>query len=105
MLTTRRGVRALSGADLGSFLELAQQDPVANVFVIHRAQTTNLEPRWLGGEMWGRFEDGELVAADSSEVDDSYALFTDALAAAGNPRRAWKLTLIGMLSDFRSLFY
>jgi hypothetical protein len=48
---------------------------------------------------------GELVAPDSSEVDDSYALFTDALAAAGNPRRAWKLTLIGMLSDFRSLFY
>ncbi len=48
---------------------------------------------------------GELVTADSSEVDDSYALYTDALAAAGNPRRAWKVTLIGMLSDFRSLFY
>ena len=25
--------------------------------------TTNLEPRWLGGEMWGRFEAGELAAA------------------------------------------
>ncbi len=48
---------------------------------------------------------GELVEPTSSEVDDSYALYTDALAAAGNPRRAWKLTLIGMLSDFRSLFY
>ena len=48
---------------------------------------------------------GELVAPTSSEVDDSFALFTDALAAAGNPRRAWMLTLIGMLSDFRSLFY
>ena len=26
-------------------------------------RTTNLEPRWLGGEMWGRFEEGELAAA------------------------------------------
>ncbi|HJQ05221.1 MAG TPA: GNAT family N-acetyltransferase [Nocardioides sp.] len=63
MLTTRRGVRVLSSADLGAFLGLASQDPVANVFVIHRAETTNLEPRWLGGEMWGKFEGGELVAA------------------------------------------
>ncbi|HWU22337.1 MAG TPA: GNAT family N-acetyltransferase [Nocardioides sp.] len=63
MLTTRRGVRVLSSADLGAFLSLAAQDPVENVFVIHRAETTNLEPRWLGGEMWGKFEGGELVAA------------------------------------------
>ena len=63
MLTTRHGVRALGAADLPSFLELAGRDPVVNVFVVHRATTTNLEPRWLGGEMWGRFEDGDLVAA------------------------------------------
>ncbi|WP_460847237.1 GNAT family N-acetyltransferase [Nocardioides ultimimeridianus] len=63
MLTTRRGVRVLSSADLGAFLSLAAQDPVVNVFAIHRAETTNLEPRWLGGEMWGKFEGGELVAA------------------------------------------
>lgn len=48
---------------------------------------------------------GELVAPDSPEVDDTYQLFTDALAAAGTPRRAWKVTLVAMLSDFRSLFY
>lgn len=49
---------------------------------------------------------GELVAPDSPEVDDTYQLFTDALAASsGNQRRAWKLTLVGMLADFRSLFY
>ncbi len=49
---------------------------------------------------------GELVTPDSAEVSETYALFTDALAAAsGNRRRAWKITLIGMLSDFRSLFY
>ena len=63
MLTTRHGVRVLAAADLEEFLALANQDPVVNVFAIHRAQTTSLEPRWLGGEMWGRYEGGELVAA------------------------------------------
>ncbi len=49
---------------------------------------------------------GELVTPDSPEIDDSFALFRDALAAStDNPRRAWKLVLIAMLSDFRSLFY
>ena len=36
---------------------------MVNVFAEYRARTTNLEPRWLGGEMWGRFEDGLLVSA------------------------------------------
>lgn len=63
MLSTRYGVRPLGAADLHAFLELARRDPVVNVFVDYRAVTTNLEPRWLGGEMWGRFESGRLVAA------------------------------------------
>jgi len=63
MLTTRHGVRVLESPDLGAFLALAGQDPVVNVFADHRARTTNLEPRWLGGEVWGRFSGGELVAA------------------------------------------
>jgi predicted GNAT family acetyltransferase len=63
VLTTRHGVRVLAAADLEDFLALANQDPVVNVFAIHRAQTTSLEPRWLGGEMWGRFDAGRLVAA------------------------------------------
>jgi hypothetical protein len=48
---------------------------------------------------------GELVAPDSAEVDDTLALYEDAFAATSDRARAWKLTLIGMLSDFRSLFY
>lgn len=49
---------------------------------------------------------GELVEPSSPEVTETYGLFTDSLAAAGNnAQRAWRLTLIGMLSDFRSLFY
>ncbi len=63
MLTTRNGVRVLSAADVPAFTALAERDPVVNVFVLHRAFTTNLEPRWLGGEMWGRFDGGHLVAA------------------------------------------
>ncbi|NYD42373.1 GNAT family N-acetyltransferase [Nocardioides panaciterrulae] len=63
MLTTRHGVRPLGPPDLDDFLHLAERDPVVNVFADHRARTTTLEPRWLGGEMWGRFEDGRLVAA------------------------------------------
>ena len=63
MLTARHGVRVLGVADLETFQELAAEDPVVNVFASHRARVTNLEPRWLGGEMWGRFEDGRLRAA------------------------------------------
>ncbi|ABL82700.1 MULTISPECIES: GNAT family N-acetyltransferase [unclassified Nocardioides] len=63
MLTTRHGVRPLGPADLDAFLALARRSPVVNAFVDYRATTTNLEPRWLGGEMWGRFDDGELAAA------------------------------------------
>ncbi|MCW2850868.1 MAG: GCN5-related N-acetyltransferase [Nocardioides sp.] len=60
---TRHGVRPLGSADLEAFLALAGQDPVVNVFALYRARTTSLEPRWLGGEVWGRFDSGELVAA------------------------------------------
>lgn len=63
MLTTRHGVRPLGASDLNAFLALARRDPVVNVFADYRASTTNLEPRWLGGEIWGRFEGGTLVAA------------------------------------------
>ena len=48
---------------------------------------------------------GELVAPDSAEVDESLALYNEAFAATADRARAWKLTLVGMLSDFRSLFY
>ena len=48
---------------------------------------------------------GELVAADSPEVDETYVLYEEAFAASNDRARAWELTLIGMLSDFRSLFY
>jgi predicted GNAT family acetyltransferase len=63
VLTTRQGIRPLGPPDLSEFLELTGRDPVVNVFAEYRARTTSLEPRWLGGEVWGRFVGGELVAA------------------------------------------
>jgi len=63
MLTMRQGIRPLNAGDLPAFLELTGRDPVVNVFAEYRARTTSLEPRWLGGEMWGRWSGGDLVAA------------------------------------------
>jgi len=89
VLTTRHGVRPLGAADLDAFLALARQDPVVNVFVDYRATTTNLEPRWLGGEMWGRFDNGELTSAChlganlvpvQADADDAAAFAERALA-------------------------
>lgn len=89
MLTTRQGIRPLGPADLDQFLALIARDPVVNVFADYRARTTSLEPRWLGGEMWGRYADGELVAAChvganlvpiSASEDDARAFGERALA-------------------------
>ena len=38
-------------------LELCSRDPVVNVFADYRSRLTQMEPRWLGGEVWG-YEDG-----------------------------------------------
>ena len=62
MLTTRGQVRRLGPDDRDEFIALAGRDPVVNVFADYRARVTNLDPRWLGGEVWGRFEGDDLVA-------------------------------------------
>ena len=63
MLRTQHGLRLLGPSDLPAMSELVARDPVVNVFVDYRARVTQLDPRWMGGEMWGYVEDGELVAA------------------------------------------
>lgn len=52
----------LGPGDRDRFIALAEQDPVVNVFADYRARLTNLDERWLGGQVWGRFEGDELVA-------------------------------------------
>jgi len=63
VLRTQHGLRLLGPADLPAMSELVARDPVVNVFVDYRARVTQLDPRWMGGEMWGYLEDGELVSA------------------------------------------
>jgi predicted GNAT family acetyltransferase len=58
----RQGVSVLGPADLPDFLALAGRHPVVNAFAEYRARSTNLESRLLAGEMWGRYDDGHLVA-------------------------------------------
>ncbi len=62
MLRTREQVRVLGPGDRDRFVALAEQDPVVNVFADYRARLTNLDERWLGGQVWGRFEGDRLVA-------------------------------------------
>ncbi|PKH44177.1 hypothetical protein SAMN05192575_102201 [Nocardioides alpinus] len=62
MLRTREQVRVLGPGDRDLFVALTEQDPVVNVFADYRARLTNLDERWLGGQVWGRFKGDELVA-------------------------------------------
>ena len=62
MLKSQVGVRVLGPGDVPAALELLGRDPVTNVFADHRTRLTQLDPRWLGGEMWGYYERGELVS-------------------------------------------
>ena len=52
----------LGPADLPEALEVLATDPVTNVFAEYRSRMTQLDPRWLGGQMWGYAEDGRLVS-------------------------------------------
>jgi predicted GNAT family acetyltransferase len=56
-------VTVLGPSDLPDLLELTGRNPVVNAFAEYRARSTNLEPRLLAGEMWGRYDAGRLVAA------------------------------------------
>ena len=63
MLRTHPGLRLLGPSDVPAMLELTACDPVVNVFADYRARLTRLDPRWLGGEVWGFHEEGRLVSA------------------------------------------
>jgi len=55
-------VRVLGPADLTAALAVMEADPVTNVFADYRSRITQLDQRWLGGQMWGYDEDGELIS-------------------------------------------
>lgn len=55
-------LRVLRPDDLTDVLEVLDRDPVADVFVAARVQAVGLDPRRLGGEMWGHVVDGRVEA-------------------------------------------
>lgn len=47
----------------------------------------------------------EMVQPQEDSVDESYALFRDALALSGDTHRAWSVVLTAMLQDSRLIYY
>lgn len=79
-------------------LELLGRNPVANVFAEYRTRVTQLDPRWLGGEMWGYVEDGELVSMCHVGANFVPIEATDAACrafAAHARRRSPSITIVG----------
>lgn len=105
---TTEYVRVLGSADVAEFVALCSADPVVNVFAEHRARSTGLEPRWLGGEVWGRFVGGRLVAALHVAANvvpvecDVASVQIFAARARRNDRRAG--TLVGPAHLVREFF-
>lgn len=56
-------LRDLGPSDLAPLGALIARDPLVNLFVEYRVAITRMQPSWLGGAIWGYFEDGELVSA------------------------------------------
>ncbi len=61
-LRGRQGVRVLGPADLEPVRALLARNRVQHVFVADRVETTRLDPRWLGGRVYGLVQDGDLTA-------------------------------------------
>ena len=99
MLRTQHGLRLLGPDDLPAMEALTARDPVVNVFVDYRARLTRLDPRWLGGEVWGFHVDGRLVSACHAAANlvpveaGPEAIEAFAARAAAQPRRC--ATLVG----------
>ena len=62
MVRTSQSIRVLGPSDVAAALEVIGTDPVVNVFADYRTRITQLDPRWLGGEMWGCFEGDRLAS-------------------------------------------
>ena len=108
MLRTQRAVRVLGPADLDEVTALLARDPVVNVVADFRARTTRLEPRWLGGEMWGYYEDDELVSVCHSAANLIPAMATpeaiERFAARALRRGPTCAAIVGKAADVAALW-
>ncbi len=55
-------VRSLGRGDLEIIHEVLDRQPLIDMFVRHRVDSTRLDRRWFGAELWGYFEDGHAVS-------------------------------------------
>ncbi|MBA2697899.1 MAG: GNAT family N-acetyltransferase [Nocardioidaceae bacterium] len=78
MLRARPRLRVLGPRDIDAVHALIARDPVTHVFVDHRVRLTRLEPRWLGGEMWGYDEHGKLISVCHSAANLAPVMSTPA---------------------------
>ena len=108
MLRTQHGLRLLGPSDVSEILELCARDPVVNVFADYRTRITQLDPRWMGGEMWGYVEDGRLVSACHSAANLVPVQATpEALkvfASRGLMQRRRCSTIVGPADDVAALW-
>ena len=81
MLRSQHGLRLLGPADLPEVTGLLARDPVVNVIADYRARTTQMQPRWLNGEMWGYYQDDRLLSVCHSAANLIPAMATDAALA------------------------
>lgn len=110
MLASRSGdVRVLGPGDLDAVTTLLASDPVRNVVVDYRARLTRLDPRWLGGEMWGYEVDGELTSVCHAAAnlipamgdDEALASYADRALAASRRCSA----VVGTAHDVEQLWH
>jgi uncharacterized protein len=80
VLRTQRSLRVLGPADLPEVTGLLARDPVVNVVTDYRARTTQLQPRWLNGEVWGYYEGDRLLSVCHSAANLIPAMADDAAA-------------------------
>ena len=108
MLRTQRRLRLLGPADLPEVTALLARDPVVNVVTDYRARITQMQPRWLGGEMWGYYENSELHSVCHSAANLMPAMATPAAVdhfaekALRQGRRCW--TLLGTSASVEPLW-
>ena len=75
--------RTLTTDDLPELLEVLGRHPVENCFLEHRARVTRLDRRWVGTEIWGYGQPGDLEAVchAGSNLVPSHGLSEAALEA------------------------
>lgn len=105
----RNGVYRLGPEDADAATGLiAGGDPQVDVFVDYRIRSTHLDPRALGGEIWGYFVDGRMLSLCHSganlvvahAVPDAVEAF--ARYALRRGRRC--ATIVGLREDVRRLW-